>query len=78
MHQQTSYSEEDINSFYYDVDETLGKPNHYTIVMGDINAQIGKRIIHMETAAGKVGARIEKRKKRHLGRMCNIKKVEKL
>ena len=31
----TSYSGEDINSFYNDVDETLGKPNNYTIVMGD-------------------------------------------
>ena len=46
----TSYSEEDINSFYYDVDETLGKPNHYTIVMGDINAQIGKRIWKQQRA----------------------------
>ena len=41
----TSYSEEDINIFYNDVDETLREPNHYTIVIGDFNAQIGKRII---------------------------------
>ena len=34
----TSYSEEDINSFYNDVDEALRKPHHYTIVMGDFNA----------------------------------------
>ena len=33
----TSYSEEHINSFYDDVDDTLGKPNHYTMVMGDFN-----------------------------------------
>ena len=39
----TSYSEEDINSSYNDVDETLGKPNHYTIVMGDCSVQIWKR-----------------------------------
>ena len=39
----TSYSKEDINSFYNDVDETFGKPNHYTIVMADFNAQIEKR-----------------------------------
>ena len=26
----TSYSEEDMNSFYNDVDEILGKPNHTT------------------------------------------------
>jgi len=32
----TTYSEEDINSFYNDVDETLGKQNQYTIVMGDV------------------------------------------
>ena len=30
----TSHSEEGIHSFYNDVDETLGKPNHYMIVMG--------------------------------------------
>ena len=48
----TSYSEEDINNFYNDVDETLGKPNHYMIVIGDFNAQIGKRTIPMETATG--------------------------
>ena len=49
----TSYSEEDINSFYNDIDETLGKPNHYR--MGDFNAQIGKRTNPMETATGKFG-----------------------
>ena len=43
----TSYSEED-NSFYDDVDETLGKPNYYTIVMGDFNSQIRKRTNPME------------------------------
>ena len=32
-----SYSDEDINNFYNDVDETLAKPNHYTIVMRDFN-----------------------------------------
>ena len=36
----TSYSDEDINNFYNDVDETLGKPNHYTTVMGDFIAQV--------------------------------------
>ena len=44
----TSYSEQDINSFYNDVDETLGKP----IVM-DFNAQIWKRTNPVETATGK-------------------------
>jgi len=42
-----------INSFSYDVDETLGNPNHYTIVMGYFNAQIGKRTNYMEIATGK-------------------------
>ena len=46
----TSYSEEDIHSFYNDVDGTLGKPNHYTIVVGDFNVQIEKRTNAMETA----------------------------
>ena len=30
----TSYSKEDKNCFYNDVDETLGKPNHHMIVQG--------------------------------------------
>ena len=51
----TSDSDEDINNFYNDVDETLGKPNRYTIVMVDFNAQIGKRTNPMETATGKFG-----------------------
>ena len=51
----TSYSVEDTNSFYNDVDVNLWKPNHYMIVMGDINAQIGKRANTMETATGKFG-----------------------
>ena len=41
-----------MHSFYKHVDETLGKPNHYTIVMGNFNAQIGKRTKYMETAMG--------------------------
>ena len=28
------YLEEEINRFYNDVDESLGKPNHYTIYSG--------------------------------------------
>ena len=52
----TSFSvEASVSNFYNDVDETLGKPNHYTIVMGDFNAQIGKRTNLMETATGKFG-----------------------
>ena len=51
----TSYSEEDINSFNNDVGETLGKPNHYTTVMGDFNAQIRKRTNPMETATDTIG-----------------------
>ena len=51
----TSYSQEDINSFYSDVDETIGKPKHYTIVKGDFNAQIGKRTNPVETATGTFG-----------------------
>ena len=47
--------EEDTNSFYNDVDKTFGKPNLYTIVMGDFNVQIGKRASPVETAMGKFG-----------------------
>ena len=38
-----------------DVDETLGKPNHYMIVMRDFNAQIKKRTNPMEMTTGKFG-----------------------
>ena len=51
----TSYCEEDINSVYNDIDETLGKPNQYTVAMGDFYAEIGKRTNPMETATGKFG-----------------------
>ena len=44
-----------MHSFYNDVDETLGKPNHYMIVIGDFNAQIEKRNNPMKTATGKFG-----------------------
>ena len=72
----TSYSDEDTNSFYNNVDETIAKPNHYTIVMGDFNAQMRKRKkIPMEKGNGLIWARIKKRKRRHLGRMGNIKKI---
>ena len=46
----TSYREEDINSFCNDVDDNLKKLNHYAIVLGDFNAEIGKRTNPMETA----------------------------
>ena len=51
----TSYSEEAIISFYNDVDGTLGKPNHYTTVMGNVNAQVRKITKRMEMATGKFG-----------------------
>ena len=51
----TSFSNEDINNFYNDIDEILGKPNHYTIVMGDFNVQIWKITNPMETVTGKFG-----------------------
>ena len=55
----TSQSEEDKTNFYNDVEETLGKPSHYTIVTGDFNAQIGKiKIKTIETATGKFGLQL--------------------
>ena len=53
--QTTSLSVEYINSFYNDMDASLGKPSHYTIMMGDINAQTWIRTKPMETATGKFG-----------------------
>ena len=65
-----------INNFN-DVAETLGKPNHYTIVKGDFNVQIGKRANPKETATGKFGLELRnERGDMHLGRMGNIKKVQ--
>ena len=69
----TSFSDKDINNFYNDVDDTLGKSNHYAIVMGDFNAQLEKLMYPMAT--GKFGPRNEKRKRRQLGRIGNTKKV---
>ena len=40
--------------------QTLGKPNHYTIEMGDFNTQMGTRTNHMETA-GAFGIETETR-----------------
>ena len=60
--QTTSPSEEDINSFYNDTDAILGKPSHYMIVMGDINAQIGIRTTPMETATGTFGLEMKNEK----------------
>ena len=78
MHQQhhtptkTSITSTIIN----DVDEILGKPNYYTIVMGVFIAQIGKRTNPIETATGTLELGLRKGKWRHLGRMGNIKKVQ--
>ena len=74
MHQR-HHPQKQIDSFYNDVDETLGKPNHYTIVMGDFIEQIGKRT-SPRNGNGQIWTRIEKRKRRHLGRMSIIKKVQ--
>ena len=38
----------------------LEKPNHYTIVMGNFNALIGKRINPIEMATGKFGLELNK------------------
>ena len=72
-----SYSEEDINSFYMDVDETLGKPNHYVVVMGEFNEQIGTWTNPVETATGKLGLVLRnERSDSLLGRMGNIKEIQ--
>ena len=63
-----------INSFYNDVDETIWKPNHYTIVMGLKYANRENNKPYWN-GNGQIWARIEKRKRRHLGRMGNIKKT---
>ena len=56
----TSYPEEDINSFYNGVDETLEKLIHYTMAMGDFNAQIGKRTNAVEAVTDTFGLELEK------------------
>ena len=72
----TSHTEEDINSIYNNVDETSGKPNHYTIVMGNFNAQIGKEQM-LPKRNGQIWTQIEKRKRRHFGRMSTQKYASK-
>ena len=57
-------------SFDNDIDEALWKP------MEDFSAHIGKRTNSLERATGKFGLELKKRKRRHLGRMGNIKKVQ--
>ena len=42
MHQQHHTQKKTQIASTTNVDETLGKLNHYTIVMGDFNAQAGK------------------------------------
>jgi len=61
MHQR-HHTPKKTSTFYNDVDKTLGKPNHYTIVLEDVNPQIGKRTNAMETATGKF--RLELRNER--------------
>ena len=68
------HSEEDINSLYNDVAEILGKPNHYTMLMGYSNAQIDGKTYR--NGNGQMWARIQKRKRRHLGKMDNFKTVQ--
>ena len=74
----TSYSVEDINNFYNDVDETLGKPNHYTIALGNLNTQIGKRTNLMETATDKFGLGLRNERGDTLVELGNIKKLQNL
>ncbi|MEG7522154.1 MAG: hypothetical protein M3H12_03525 [Chromatiales bacterium] len=70
-----SFSEEEKNSFYNDMEETLGKPIHYTI---DGRLQCASRETNKPYGSGNrhIWARNEKRKKRRIGRMGNIKKVQ--
>ena len=58
-----SYTEEDTINLYDDVDETLGKPNHYTIECS--NSENNKPDGNGQICC----VPIEKRKRRHLGRM---------
>lgn len=51
----TSHSEEELDKFYNDLDKILEKASHYTIVMGDFNAKVGKRANTSETATGAFG-----------------------
>ena len=63
-------------NFHNDIDETLGKPNYYTTVMGDFKTQIGIRTNPMETATSQFGLELKQQNRWHLGRMVNIKKVQ--
>ena len=66
MHKK-SYSKEDMNSCYIDVDDTLGKQFHYTIAMRDFN---GKEQTFWKQQRANLGSNI------NLVKMGNIKKIQ--
>ena len=70
----TSHAEKQINSFYNDVEDTLGKPNRGTIVMGNFNVQVEKITNPMGTATSKFG--LDRRNES--ASMDTIKKVHNL
>ena len=70
-----SYSEDDINSFYNDVDENLGK-TPLSDTDGRLQCANREKNKPHGNGNGQIWARIEKRKRRHLGRMSNDKKIQ--
>ena len=71
---QTNHSEEDVNSFYNDVDEILGKANHQPVLVGDVNAYIEERTNPMVTAKGKVEVGLKNERSDTLVRKYKIMK----
>lgn len=51
----STHSEEEIDKFYNDLENILETKSHYTIVMGDFNAKVGKRTNTSETMTGIFG-----------------------
>ena len=48
----TSHSDEETDNLYNTIDKILEKQTHYTIVMGDFNANVGEQANTAERATG--------------------------
>ena len=57
MYAPTSdHDDEEIESFYEDIEQLLErKPAHFVVVMGNLNAKVGKKVEDQECAMGKFG-----------------------
>ena len=72
----TSHSDEWTYNFYNTIDNILEKQTHYTIVMGDFNAKVGRTNKHIKKGDRMLRPGSAKWKRRHSCRMGNIKEFQ--